>query len=75
MATLTKTTDGKNPRKVGSLSDEEIGVLVGDLRKKLFTLRSQTVTDKVENNMQFTNIRRDIARLLTERTARNSKKK
>ncbi len=73
MATLTKTTDGKNPRQVASLSDEEIGVMVGDLRKKLYTLRSQTVTDKVENNAQFKNIRRDIARLLTEKTVRSKK--
>jgi large subunit ribosomal protein L29 len=58
---------GKEVRK---LSGEEITVELKRLRSRLYTLRSQTVTEKVEDNSQFGNVRRDIARLLTERRAR-----
>lgn len=58
---------GKEVRK---LSGEEITVELKRLRSRLYTLRSQTVTEKVEDNSQFVNVRRDIARLLTERRAR-----
>lgn len=57
-------------KEVRALKDEELTVELGRLRDRLFTLRSQSVTEKIEDNSQFTRIRRDIARLLTERTAR-----
>ena len=53
---------GKEAR---ALSGEEIGIELKRLREKLFTLRTQTVTEKVEDNSQFGKVRRDIARLLT----------
>ena len=56
---------GKEAR---ALSGEEIGIELKRLREKLFTLRTQTVTEKVEDNSQFGKIRRDIARLLTVQT-------
>ena len=56
---------GKEAR---ALSGEEIGIELKRLREKLFTLRTQTVTEKVEDNSQFGKIRRDIARLLTIQT-------
>lgn len=59
-----------NGKEVRALRDEEIGVELGRLRSRIFELRSQAVTEKVEDLSQFTKIRRDIARLLTERTAR-----
>jgi ribosomal protein L29 len=59
-----------NGKEVRALRDEEIKVELGRLRSKLFELRSQTVTEKVEDLSQFGKIRRDIARLLTESTAR-----
>ena len=37
---------------------------------RLFELRSQAVTEKLENPRQIPNLRRDIARILTERNAR-----
>jgi len=52
------------------LSDEEITVELRRLSRKLFDLRSQSVTEKVEDVSQFTQMRRDIARLKTERRAR-----
>lgn len=36
------------------------------LRRHLFDLRSQAVTEKLENPRQLANTRRDIARVLTE---------
>ena len=59
-----------NGEEVRKLSDEEISVEVRKLREKLFTLRSQTVTEKVEDSSQFGKIKKDIARLLTEQTSR-----
>ena len=55
---------GKEARK---LSDEEIGIELKRLRTKLFELRQQTVSEKVQNTSTFKNLRRDIARLLTVR--------
>ncbi len=52
------------------LTDEEINVELRRISRKMFDLRSQTVTEKVEDVSQFTKMRRDIARLLTERRAR-----
>lgn len=57
-------------KEVRALKDEEIRTELDRLRGRLFTLRAQSVTEKVEDNSQFTKIRRDIARLLTERSAR-----
>ena len=47
------------------LTEEKLTAELADLRKRLFSLRSQTVTEKVEDNSQFRKIRRDIARLMT----------
>lgn len=59
-----------NGSEVRALKDEEIGVELKRLRTKLFTLRTQAVSEKVEDNSQFRKIRRDIARLLTEQRTR-----
>lgn len=53
-----------------ALKDEEITIELKRLRDKAFTLRSQAVTEKVEDVTQFKKVRRDIARLLTERNSR-----
>jgi ribosomal protein L29 len=37
----------------------------------LFELRCQKVTDKIEDTSQFKKVRRDIARLHTERRSRD----
>lgn len=57
-------------KEVRGMKDEEIKSELGRLRAKLFTLRAQSVSEKVEDNSQFRKIRRDIARLLTERQSR-----
>ena len=65
--------------EVKKMNDEQIKGEVAALRTKLFDLRSQTVTDKVSDTSQFTKLRKDLARMLTKRRARQiavaSKKK
>ncbi len=57
-------------KEVRALKDEEIGIELKHLREKLYTLRCQTVSEKVEDNSQFRKLRADVARLLTERQSR-----
>ena len=59
--------------EVRALTDDQLGAEIDDLRRKLFTLSSQTVTEKVEDNSQFGKIRKDIARLLTIQSERRTK--
>lgn len=56
--------------EVRKMRDEEISIELTRLREKIFTLRSQMVTEKVEDTSQLGKVRRDVARLLTERHAR-----
>ena len=58
------------PKEVRKLKDEESSVEIERLRRKQFELRSQAVTEKIEDTSQFAKIKKDIARLLTEQTAR-----
>ncbi len=56
--------------EVRKLNDEEIVVELGNLRGKLLALKNKSVSEKIEDTTQFGKIRKDIARLLTEQTAR-----
>ena len=58
-------------KAVHKLSDEELGIEVDNLRKKLFELKTQSVTEKIQDTSQFNKIRKDIARLLTEQSVRS----
>ena len=59
-------------KEVHKLSEEEISIEVNRLRKQLFELRTQAVTEKIENTSQFANVRKDMARLLTEKNSRRT---
>jgi large subunit ribosomal protein L29 len=52
------------------MSDEEIRVELNNQRRRLYDLRSQAVTEKLEDHTQMKQSKKDIARLLTERRAR-----
>ena len=52
-------------------SEEELAIEVDNLRKKLFELKTQSVTEKIQDTSQYGKIRKDIARLLTEQTMRH----
>lgn len=56
--------------EVRKLSDEEVASEVRRLRRHLFDLRTQAVTEKIEDTSQFLKTKRDIARLLTEQRQR-----
>jgi len=57
-------------KEVHKLSEEEIQVEVKRLRRKLFELRTQAVTEKIQDTSQFKKLKKDVARLLTERRGR-----
>jgi large subunit ribosomal protein L29 len=50
---------------IRELRDTELGDKLEELQKQLFELRSQAVTEKLENSMAVKNIKRDIARVKT----------
>jgi large subunit ribosomal protein L29 len=52
-------------RQYREMSVEELEGKLGELERHLFDLRSQAVTEKLENDKAVINARRDIARLKT----------
>ena len=60
--------------EVHKFNDEEVSLEIDRLRKRMFDLRTQKVTDKIEDTSQFKKTRRDIARLLTEKRSREISK-
>ena len=61
-------------KEVRVMRDQELGDELKRLRTRLFELSTQSVTEKIEDTSQHAKVRRDIARLLTERRARAAKK-
>jgi large subunit ribosomal protein L29 len=59
--------------EVKKLRDDEIAAEAARIRKKLFELRAQTISEKVKDSSQFKKNRKDLARLLTERSTRTKK--
>jgi ribosomal protein L29 len=57
-------------KEVRQLSDEEITVEVRRLRDKVHAMRTQRVTEQVEDTSLFRKHRADIARMLGERRRR-----
>jgi large subunit ribosomal protein L29 len=63
--------------EIRQLNDEELQLELDRLHRHVFDLRSQSVTEKLEDTSQVTKARRDIARVKTvvrerELAARNS---
>ena len=61
---------------IRKLKDEELTVELSRVRRRLFDLRSQAVTEKLEDPSLIHKARKDIARILTtmkERQAQASK--
>lgn len=56
--------------EVRKMTTEEIDLEVKRLRMETFKLRTAAVTEKIEDTSKAKKTRRDIARLLTERTVR-----
>ena len=47
------------------MSSDELDSTLQELLRHLFDLRSQAVTEKLENSKAITNVKRDIARIKT----------
>ena len=47
------------------MSPDELAVKLDELERHLFDLRSQSVTEKLENSRSVINTRRDIAKIKT----------
>ena len=62
-------------KEVHKLKDEELRIEVERLRRRMFELRSQAVTEKIEDVSQFRKTKKDIARLLTETSVRRKESK
>jgi large subunit ribosomal protein L29 len=59
-------------KAVHKLSDEELTIEVDTLRKRMFELKNQSVTEKIQDTSQYGKMRRDIARLLSEQSVRSN---
>ena len=53
------------PAEYRSLSDEELGNSLRDVQKRLFELRFQSATDRLETPSEIRKARREIARIKT----------
>ena len=58
------------PSEVRKLSDRELRIEEDRLRNRLYEVRCQAVTEKLENPRQIRHLRRDVARILTEQRKR-----
>ena len=52
-------------KQLREMTEDELQSSLADLEKHLFELRSQAVTEKLENSKGIINVRRDIARMRT----------
>ena len=52
-------------KQLREMTLDELQSSLADLEKRLFELRSQAVTEKLENSKAIINVRRDIARIRT----------
>ena len=52
-------------KEIRQLSDEELGMELGRVRRRLFDVRTQAVTEKLEDPSMLTKARKDIAMILT----------
>lgn len=59
--------------EVHGMDDAAIKLELAKLRNDLYDMRAQAVTEKVEDTSRFVKIRKDIARLETEASARRIK--
>ena len=62
-----------NYDKVKSMTDAELASTLEDLRREKLTLMIQSRTGQLEKSAQVREVRRSIARILTEQTARAAK--
>jgi large subunit ribosomal protein L29 len=54
------------------MNPDELAGRLEELRRRMFELRCQAVTEKIENSKSIRNLRRDIARIETVINERSS---
>lgn len=59
-------------QKIKEMTGAELDNMLGDLRKEKLNLHIQSRTGQLENPAKFNQIRKDIARIQTEQTARKA---
>lgn len=59
--------------EIRAMKTDELHSQLFELRRRLFDVRAQAVTEKLEDPMQVRKTRKDIARLLTVMTERGEK--
>lgn len=52
------------------LKDDELALEAVRVRRSIFDLRAQVVSEKVKDHSQFSKLRGELARILTETSAR-----
>ena len=57
-------------KDIQALSDEELAKKLDDSRAELFNLRFQMATSQLDNTSRVKQVKKDIARILTEMRAR-----
>jgi len=60
--------------EVRAMSDEELQGKLMELKKEQFNLRFQQASGQLENTARIRQVRRDIARIKTEQTARRKQR-
>ncbi len=56
-----------------AMKPEELTAAIADLKSELFNLRFKLATGQLENTMQISSVKRDIARALTVQTQASKK--
>jgi len=58
------------PAEIRELSNEDLNIKTKEAREELFNLRFQMATSQLDNTSRIKEVKKDIARLLTEKRAR-----
>ena len=57
-------------KSLADLGDTDLRERLGDAKEELFNLRFQLVTGQLENHARMGRVKKEVARVLTERRAR-----
>ena len=60
-------------KEFAAMKPEELTAKIAALKEELFNLRFRLATGQLENTMQITEVKRDIARAMTVMTQQSSK--
>ncbi|MBO5308887.1 MAG: 50S ribosomal protein L29 [Lentisphaeria bacterium] len=60
-------------KEIRELSDAELVTKIADLKREKLNLKIQSRTGQLEKTARVREVRRDIARIMTEQTARAAK--